>query len=291
MDGTLFAELKNSAGVNVLGPYYVTTSLLGDPADRIIVRRGFTYFLNLSLPDGFSIGYLHWDPNDGGANPAYDEDINVVQIGATTTLDGMGDTPITVDVDDDDDNPVQGAVITILDATGTSERAWGETGADGRKVFNLVAGTYIRRVRSTPQFETPADASFTVVSGVAQTLNVDLVRQSSSPPAAPGLCKVLFQINKDGQPIEGAICQAILASQNVAATGTLLAQQTNERRTNHLGKCELELVQKGQIVKGSKIYKFTVRVPDATSTDGFKTTSKKEVEIPDVSEIEYWELL
>ena len=181
---------------------------------------------------------------------------------------------------DDGSTGLQGAVVNarrggVLKASGTTDSS-GE-------ITNWVFGAYtydlaVRLAGYQPKTDTIA------VSADAWTKTISLTAISISAPSAATLCTVQFRVKISNTAVSGAVCKAKLNGVNHASDGTVLSNQESSDTTDAQGVAELELVQKGSLVKGNGLYDIWVEI-DGKPVASAKTT------IPDQSTILFEDLM
>ena len=76
----------------------------------------------------------------------------------------------------------------------------------------------------------------------------------------PATCNVLFSVQKNGIPVEGASVSAALESAYNAGVGFLASRGTASASTDSSGNCTLTLIQGGQFTSGGQ-YRIVVSMP------------------------------
>lgn len=168
-------------------------------------------------------------------------------ISAATT--GQGDYVVTVTVQDDDLAPVPGSLVTIANAAGTANIAWGTTDADGQILFALDAATYSVSVRGPTSAYAPLTSQALVVSAAA-AVTYTLTTQALLPPAAPGLSTVRFLVLDRGNPVVGATCTAELLEDNPMVDTAIVSRAKHTGTTDGSGIADLTMIWHASFTKG-----------------------------------------
>lgn len=169
---------------------------------------------------------------------------------------GEGSYTGTLTINDGDGNGLEGAVVNAR--RGGVLIAYGTTDANGQ-ITDWVFGAYtydlaVRLAGYQPETDT------ITVSANAWTKTISLTAISITNPSSATLCTVQFRVNSSATPVEGAVCKAQLLGVNQASDGTILSNEESSDTTDVQGIAELELVQKGSIVKGTGKYKIWVEI-------------------------------
>ena len=175
----------------------------------------------------------------------------------------------------------------LSDATGTYG-VWNDTDSEVT-VADATAMTH----DSTGVYSYSFDADY----GSVYTAWVELVyggntyRQQHSfaatfvtDPDDATLCVVQFRVKLSTTAVASAVCKAKLLGVNQAADGTILSNEESSDTTDSDGVAELQLVQKGSIVKGSGLYKIWVEIAG-------KPVASVETTIPNQSTIYFEDML
>lgn len=181
---------------------------------------------------------------------------------------------------DDGSTGLQGAVVNIR--RGGVLKASGTTDSSG-EITDWVFGTYtydiaVRLAGYEPKTDTMA------ISADSWTKTVSMTAIAISAPSAATLCTVQFRVKLSDTAVSGAVCKAKLLGINHASDGTILSNAESSDTTDAQGVAELELVQKGSIVKGSGLYKIWVEI-------GGNPVSSVETTIPSQSTFLFEDLL
>ena len=177
------------------------------------------------------------------------------QLDGLEALSGEGAYTGTLTIDDGSTG-LQGAVVNarlggVLKASGTTDASGEITNwVFGANTYDLAA----RLAGYGPETDTIA------VSADAWTKTISLTAISISAPEAAELCTVQFRVKLSGVAVSGAVCKAKLVGINTAADGVILSNEESSDTTDAEGIAELQLVQHGQIVKGSGIYALWVEI-------------------------------
>jgi hypothetical protein len=176
--------------------------------------------------------------------------------GITGALNGEGSYTGTFTVDDGEGNGLEGAVVHAR--RGGVLKASGTTNADG-EITDWVFGAYtydlaVRLAGYQPNTDT------ITVSGDAWTKTVSLTAISITAPDAASLCTVQFRVKLADTAVSGAVCKAKLIGVNQASDGVILSNAESSDTTDSEGVAELQLVQKGSVVKGNGIHKIWVEI-------------------------------
>lgn len=151
---------------------------------------------------------------------------------------------------------LEGAIVNAYRA-GTLV-ATGITNSSGQiTTWVFDAHTYSLAVR-LPGYQ-PSTGTLTV-SGNAWAKSISLTQLSITPPSSPNLCTVQFRVKLSDTPVAGAICKAKLLGINQAADGTILSNDELTDTTDVNGIAEIELVQRGSIIKGNGVYTISVDI-------------------------------
>jgi len=179
---------------------------------------------------------------------------------------GNGARTVTVTVDDGSD-PIESALVRFTKGTETYVQ---NTNASGNCTFNLDDGTWtvaISRAGYTYSGTTQVvDGNETVTYSMTAWPTITV-------PDGPTLCTVQFRVKLSDTAVAGAVCTAKLKGINQAADGTILSNEESSDTTDAQGVAELQLVQKGTIVKGNGIYEITVEIDE-------KPVASKDTTIP-----------
>ena len=73
-------------------------------------------------------------------------------------------------------------------------------------------------------------------------------------------CDVLFKVQSNGVPVEGAYVSATLESKNNTTVGYLVSRSVLTGITDTSGNCTLKLIQLGQFTSGGQ-YRINVSSP------------------------------
>jgi hypothetical protein len=197
---------------------------------------------------------------------------------------GTGAYPITVTVTDGAD-PLENATVRVT-LSGLT-KALATTDSSGEAELSLdAADGYI--VSATASGHTYTPETRTVTGSEAGTLTDDIEMTASgdaiTPPSDVSLCTVQFQVRLADTPVQGAVCSARLAGENQAADGILLSNAAQLGTTDADGIAELQLVRADAIVKGSGVYRITVKVAS-------RTVAELDTTIPAQSTILFEDLL
>jgi hypothetical protein len=176
--------------------------------------------------------------------------------GITGALNGEGSYTGTLTVDDGEGNGLEGAVVHAR--RGGVLKASGTTNADG-EITDWVFGAYTYDLAVRLAGYQP-DTDTITVSGNAWTKTVSLTAISITAPDAASLCTVQFRVKLADTAVSGAVCKAKLIGVNQASDGVILSNAESSDTTDSEGVAELQLVQKGSVVKGNGIYKIWVEI-------------------------------
>lgn len=221
------------------------------------------YKLAMATGDSDTVGILEISLNSG-TNDMPMNRFNVMEEAAYDALyaAGAAGNPIgegaytgTLTVDDGATG-LEGVVVNarrggVLKASGTTDAS----GEITDWVFGAYTYTFAARLAGyQPETDTLA------VTGDAWTKTISLTAISITAPSAASLCTVQFRVQLSGVAVEGAVCKAKSLGINQASDGVILSNAESSDTTDALGIAELELVQKGSIVKGSGLYKIWVEI-------------------------------
>jgi hypothetical protein len=176
--------------------------------------------------------------------------------GITGALNGEGSYTGTLTVDDGEGNGLEGAVVHAR--RGGVLKASGTTNADG-EITGWVFGAYTYDLAVRLAGYQP-DTDTITVSGDAWTKTVSLTAISITAPDAASLCTVQFRVKLADTAVSGAVCKAKLIGVNQASDGVILSNAESSDTTDSEGVAELQLVQKGSVVKGNGIHKIWVEI-------------------------------
>jgi hypothetical protein len=193
---------------------------------------------------------------------------------------GEGAFTGTLTVDDGEGTGLEGAVVIarrggVLIASGTTDSS-GE-------ITDWVFGAYTYDLAVRLAGYQPTTDTITV-SADAWTKTVSLTALSITAPDDASLCTVQFRVKLSATAVSGAVCKARLLGTNQAANGTILSPEELSDTTDSEGVAELQLVQKGSIVKGDGRYKIWTEIAG-------KTVASVETVIPNQSTILFEDLL
>jgi hypothetical protein len=183
-------------------------------------------------------------------------------------------------VDDGAGNGLEGVVVNarrggVLIASGTTD-------VNGQ-ITDWVFGAYTYDLAASIGGYQPATDTITVTEdGWAKTISLSII--SITAPSDPTLCTVQFRVKKGATAVSGAKCYAELQGINQASDGTVLSNDELSATTDAQGIAELELVQEGEIVKGSGLYKIRIEI------DG-KPVANTKVKIPNQATALFGDLL
>jgi hypothetical protein len=193
---------------------------------------------------------------------------------------GEGSYTGTLTVDDGDGNGLEG--VTVCARRGGVLKASGTTDASG-EITDWVFGAYTYDLAARISGYQPTTDTITV-SADAWTKTISLTAISITSPEAASLCTVQFRVKLSDTAVSGAVCKAKLLGINQATDGTILSNAELSDTTDSEGVAELQLVQKGSILKGSGLYKISVEI------DG-KPVASVETTIPNQSTYLFEDLL
>lgn len=187
-----------------------TDVTLVEPYDGYVLRNDGSDEIALLDPDGNTVvstaGSGGSDPGDGG-----DE----------------SERTLTITVIDENDEPVEGANVSVVTSDGGEEAASGETDSDGTVTFDVESGEYdviVDHDDVTGPAATPATVDDTDAE-VGVTLD-------TSDDTATGIVRV---VDQNGDPVEGE-------SVTLWPPGTVEEEATETRETNADGEVVIELV-------------------------------------------------
>jgi hypothetical protein len=193
---------------------------------------------------------------------------------------GEGAYTGTLTIDNGAGTPLEGAIVNAR--RGGVLKASATTNASGQ-ITNWVFGpyTYDLAVRLSGYLPTTDTIAVTADAWVK---TISLTAITITAPSDPSLCTVQFRVYLGATAVSGAVCKARLLGINQAIDGTVLSNDEISATTNATGVAELELVQEGEIAKGSGLYKITVEI------DGSPVADAK-VPIPNQSSILFEDLI
>jgi hypothetical protein len=164
---------------------------------------------------------------------------------------GSGARTVVITVNDGSD-PLESATVRMTQTfTYTAS-----TDASGECTFNLDDATYTVAISKSGY----TYSGTTLVVDGDETATYSMSELSISAPAAANLCTVQFRVKLSNTAVEGAVCKAKLLGINQATDGTILSNAESSDTTDSDGIAELQLVQKGDIVKGDGVYKMWVEI-------------------------------
>jgi len=198
----------------------------------------------------------------------------IIDFAVTTT--GSGARTVTITVDDGTD-ALENATVRFTEGGNSYV---GSTNASGGIVFSLDDATYNLAISKSGYSFTPT----TLVVDGDETETYSMSAISITAPSAAELCTVQFRVKKSGIAVSGAVCKAQLLGINTAADGVILSNEESSDTTDAEGIAELELVQAGQIVKGSAIYKLWIEIAG-------RPVASVECQIPSQSTVLFEDLL
>lgn len=209
-------------------------------------------------------------------------DVNTIEVGGVEVeLISMGDGAYsgTLTVTDGAAG-LEGATVNarrggVLKATGVTD-ATGEIDD-----WLLGDATYDLTVRLAG-YQSASDT--VTVTDNDWTKTVTLTPIAITPPEAASLCTVQFRVKLSETAVSGAICKAKLLGINQASDGTILSTEEMSDTTDSNGIAELQLVQKGSIVKGSGLYKIWIEIAG-------KPVASVETTLPNQSTVLFEDLL
>jgi len=228
--------------------------VIGVPAVKGIVPAGFSTLPTTSDVANAAAAATKTLMESAGST-IYTTAANVA--GLTGASGGEGALTGTITIDDGAGNGLEGAVVQarrggVLIASGTTD-------ADGKITgWVLAEYTYDLAVRLAAGYQPKTDTL--TVTADAWSKSISLTAIEFTTPADATLCTLQFRILLSNAPVSGAVCKARLLGTNQASDGTLLSNAESSDTTDASGVAELQLVQKGQIVKGSGIYRITVEI-------------------------------
>jgi len=186
---------------------------------------------------------------------------------AESSATGEGAYTGTLTVDDGDGNGLAGAVVVARRSS--IVKASGMTNDDGQ-IVDWVFGAYTYDLAVRLDSYQPTTSTLTV-SANGWTKTISLTALSITAPASASLCTVQFRVKQSDTAVEGAVCKAKLLGINQASDGTVLSNQDLSDTTDADGIAELQLVQKGSIVKGDGLYDIRVEI-DGKPVASVRTT-------------------
>lgn len=206
--------------------------------------------------------------SDGFASQWVPEVLDVLSSAVTT---GTGLYLITITVQAT--GAVPGAAVTITNAAGTANIAWGTTDDDGQVIFALDAGSYQVLVGPpSTVYVTPAAASLVV--SAAASVTYTLTEQSIDPPATAGLTTVRFLVlDSSNTAVAGAKVRAELKDTNPMVDTALIARSALTGTTNASGYVDLTMIQKESFTKGGV---YSILVTDSSGN----RLHKRDVTVP-----------
>jgi hypothetical protein len=169
---------------------------------------------------------------------------------------GEGAYTGTLTVDDGEGTGLEGAVVHarrggVLKASGTTDSSGEITDwVFGAYTYNLA----VRLAGYQPEADT------ITVSGDAWSKTISMTAISITAPDDATLCTVQFRVKLSAAAVSGAVCKARLLGTNQASDGTILSNAESSDTTDSEGVADLQLVQKGSIVKGNGLYKIWVEI-------------------------------
>lgn len=169
---------------------------------------------------------------------------------------GSGAHPLTITAIDQDDDPVEDALVRVSFGI---DSFFARTNSSGQITFSLDTGTYTVSASKPGYTFTPA--SRTVTGNEAGTLKNSLVMTQNAlvAPPEPGLAAVYFFVHKNGVPSPNLKVSAHLTWYGVSAShGTLLTNQVDAVQTNVDGEAVLYLVPAEEFTSGDGNYEITI---------------------------------
>lgn len=185
---------------------------------------------------------------------------------------GSGIYPVSVSVLDSTSlQPVPQARLTVLNTAGNVVLAGGLSDENGRRTFNLDAGTY-RVTGFSPGYVLGAIDTLPVGGATSDTLYG--YRFDPGQPASPELCRVYgFLYGIDGQPVEGAIVTFALQS-GAQLNSMIISPYKKSASTDSTGYFYLDIIPSAALQAGD-VYTVT-----AGNTAGM--ILRKEITVPDL---------
>ena len=187
---------------------------------------------------------------------------------------GTGANSVTLTIQDDNSDPVQGISVTIKNSGQTAVIAGpGTTNSSGQVIFNLDDGSYKAIVSTTTIYETLAAQTLTV-SGTT-TATYTITRHVIPSPSDPTLCRVYgYILDPRGETISGT--QVIFQLEDPTSTEVstnLVSIDTLIVRTNGDGYFYADLIRSSQFtpsvdykVSCEKVgLRTTITVPDSAT--------------------------
>lgn len=163
----------------------------------------------------------------------------------------------------------------VLKASGTTD--------ENGQITDWVFGAYTYDLAVRLVGYQPATDTITV-SADAWTKTISLTSITITAPESALLCTVQFRVKLSETAVSGAVCKAKLLGVNQASDGTILSTEELSDTTDSNGIAELQLVQKGSVVKGSGMYKIWVEIAG-------KPVASVETTLPNQSTVLFEDLL
>jgi hypothetical protein len=189
---------------------------------------------------------------------------------------GSGARTVTIAVNDGTDALEAAKVRLTMGALTYS----GNTNTSGQVTFNLDDGTWTVAISLAGY----TYSGTTVVVNGDETATYSMTATSITPPSDATLTTIQFRVKLSNTAVAGAVCKAKLLGVNQCSDGTILSNEESSDTTDADGIAELELVQKGSIVKGSGLYKIWVEIAG-------RPVASVETKIPSQSTILFEDLL
>ncbi len=186
--------------------------------------------------------------------------------GAWGPSGAAGAHTVTITVTDGTD-PLSQCLVTVKDATDTTQRDQARTNAAGQVVFSLDTATYKVHVGPLPGYQSLA-AQTLVVDG-AETVTYALTAIAVGAPSTPDLCRVYGYEYQDGDAVAGRTVTAKLQGLPQTTDTVILEGEAVTATTNASGYWYLDLVQgkRYQISIPEAGVLRTITIPDQATLD------------------------
>lgn len=179
---------------------------------------------------------------------------------------GSGARSVVCTVTDPTPSAIPGAVLTILDATGTTRLAGPiSTEVDGTATFYLDDGSYRIRVRTSPTYEPLADVALTVNGDEA--VAIELTPLVVSPSTDPDVCRVYGYLADLGGADEAGVTLTFALEPVTAGyskTSAALVDATAvTATTDATGYFQVDLIPSASLSGRTGGRRYVVTCPDA----------------------------
>lgn len=249
----VYALLLKAADLDAVGDYEVVLNknpLSASPVEiTVLAANVYDWLFGTAAPS--TLTQTDMRSALGMADADLDTQLDAI-LAAAGNGGGTGANSVTITVDDGT-NPLESAKVRM---TKGAESYLLTTNASGVAAFSLDNGTWTVHI-TLPLYTFTAT---TLVVDGTETQTYSMTAQTITAPSAPDTCTVQFRVFLSGVPVQGAVCKAKLIGVNQASDGTILSNEDSSDTTDAQGVAELELVQRGAIIKGSGIYDMRVEI-------------------------------